>query len=327
MIIEKFELTMSQLGLGALTEYALMVMFGNAHSHCLTLGRDNNPSQIVDAHGLTLYPAYFMTHLTVPASRPLASFALWDRVAVGVDVQRFGDTLLESSYALGREDELAESAESWDPASTPMMRGANLIVVDVAEESASRRVSAPKPDCIADLPKVKKPPHGLLNARKVRANGFGAIPNPRLAAEAPFLYDVALNRDAAPNHAMIFAKFVEVMDYAETALLTRSLQPGFQLELLGHLHVLEREIYYYGNAFAGETLAIHVKGDARPCAADHHGESMAWVSTALFDFEIGVYRARNNALLALARVRKLLALPTRLQDAASDVARALAEMD
>jgi len=327
MLIENIELTMSQLGLGSLTEYALMVMFGNAHSHHLTLNRENNPSRMLDAQGLALYPAYFMTHLTVPASRPLASFELWDLVDIGVDVQRFGETLLESRYALDLEDALPKAPEDWDPATAPMMRGANLIVVDVAEETASRRVSAPKPECIAELPKVKKPPRGLLNARKVRANGFGAVTDPRLRTREPVLYEVALHRDAAPNHAMIFAKFVEVMDYAETALLTRALQPGFQLELLGHLHTLEREIYYYGNAFAGETLAIHVKGDARPCAADHHGESMAWVSTGLFEFEIAVYRARNNALLALGRVKKLLALPTRLQDAASDIARTLADLD
>ena len=42
------ELTMSHVGLGTLTESALMVLFGNAHAHRLVAGTGRRPDALVD---------------------------------------------------------------------------------------------------------------------------------------------------------------------------------------------------------------------------------------------------------------------------------------
>jgi hypothetical protein len=74
MLIENIELSMSHVGLGALNEYALMVLFGNAHSHSLVQGVGITPDRIKDNQGLLLYPAYFMTHLKIPADSLISSY-------------------------------------------------------------------------------------------------------------------------------------------------------------------------------------------------------------------------------------------------------------
>ena len=120
---------------------------------------------------------------------------------------------------------------------------------------------------------------------------------------------------------MMFAKFCEVMDYGEYKFLSRHLQPGFQTEVLQHMEVLEREIYYYANCFAGETLAIYLCGDFQECPKDFHGDAVDIVSSMIFNAQISIYQHRNNALLAMGRVKKLMALPT----SSSDLPIAVAE--
>ena len=128
--VENVELTMSHVGLGSLNEYALMVLFGNAHSHRLVAGTGAKPDGMVDQRGNVLYPAYFMTTLKVPTCNLLRSFKLWEQVDVGVEIHRFGDTLLESRYALGRDGALDPRGADWSEALWPTMSGNNLIVVD-----------------------------------------------------------------------------------------------------------------------------------------------------------------------------------------------------
>jgi probable biosynthetic protein (TIGR04098 family) len=326
MIIEKVDLTMSHLGLGPLNEYALMVLFANGHSHHLTLGTGITPDQIKDSQELVLYPAYFMTHLTVPPHSLLTTYRLWDRVEVGVDVHRFGETLLESTYILGKEGQIPNDVEQWQLQQLPSMRANNLIVVDASVEgSPHRRVSVPQEGCMAKLPRVTRPPAAIAKANNVRSNGFDMPASfGRLNTTDPISYQVASGRDAADGHTMIFAKFSEIMDYAEANLLSRRLRPGFPAEVLRHLAVVEREIFYYGNCFAGESLEIHLRGDIQACPADYHGESLEIISTAILTFIIEIYQHKDNALLAMAKVKKLLAIPMRSQVLVQDVKRLIA---
>jgi probable biosynthetic protein (TIGR04098 family) len=106
MQIENLYLTMSHVGLGDLNEYALMVLFGNAHSHRLTKGLSITPNEIAAMDGTTLYPAYFMTHLKVPLAFLISSYKLWQTVSVGDEVKHFGDTLLESNYILANQGDV-----------------------------------------------------------------------------------------------------------------------------------------------------------------------------------------------------------------------------
>lgn len=328
MIIEEVELNMSHVGLGNLTESALMVIFGNAHSHHLTAGIPIKPNAIKDSEGCVLYPAYFMTHLRVPPHSLLRSYTLWDEVEIGVDIRRFGDTLLESTYLFGRKGEIPHTeiphtVEEWDLLKSPSMRANNLFVVDMSEEEgASRRVSVPRSDCIIDLPKMDSSPQAIIKAKTVRTEGFDIeIISKKLCNDEPILYHVVRGRDAAPGHAMIFAKYCEIMDYAERRLLSRCIKPGFPVKVLDNLEILEREVYYYRNCFAGETLEVYLKGGMQECEPQYHGSSTHIISTAILCFQVEVYQKSDNSLLAIAKVKKLLAMPSHYQDLIQDFKR------
>lgn len=323
MLIENIELNMSHVGLGALNEYALLLLFGNAHSHHLTYNTGKRPDEIKDNQGLTLYPAYFMTHLKVPFSSLLSTYKLWDNVSVGVDVSRFGETILASSYVLGREGEIASDISRWDSNKCPSMRANSLIIVDVGETGGfSRRVSIPKPECFAILPKLAKSPEAILRSRNIRSNGFD-LKSVNIKTVEPVAYYVANDQDAAPGHAIVFAKFSEIMDWAEVIMLSQQIKPGFPPNVLQYLSLLERETFYYGNCFAGETLEVYIQGDIEECDFNYHGDSLQIISVAILTCQIEIYIQRNNTLLAMAKVKKLLALPTSSQDLIPDVKRTI----
>lgn len=321
MLIENIELTMSHVGLGNLNEYALLLLFGNAHSHHLTLNTGVLPNKIKDNQGLTLYPAYFMTHIKVPLSSTLDSYKLWDKISVGVDVARFGETILESSYVLGREGELTLNTSQWDSNKFPSMQANSLMVVDVIEKvGESRRVSVPKPENFAVLPKLMKAPDAILKSRKIRSSGF-VTNNGNLNMKEPITFYITNDQDAAPGHAMVFAKFSKIMDEAEFMLLSQHIKPGLPLNIIQYLSLIDRETFYYGNCFAGEALEVYIKGNIEECESNYHGDSLQIISVAVLTYEVEIYIQRNKSLLAMANVKKLLALPTSSQDLIPDIKR------
>ena len=229
---------------------------------------------------------------------------------------------MDSHYILTRGETVPEDVAHWSNGTWPTMRANNLMVIDVSEEGASKRVAVPHGNSIAVLPKLKRPPEAILKAKKVRTNGFVWEENGSpLACPEPLTYRVHAHRDAAPGRAMIFAKFSEIMDLAERDFLNQELQPGFPAGILDHLHLLERETFYYGNCFAGETLAVHLRGTMMPCPMDFHGDSLTMTSAATTHFHLEITNYRTQELLAMARVRKLLALPAQSQDGLQDVRR------
>jgi probable biosynthetic protein (TIGR04098 family) len=206
------------------------------------------------------------------------------------------------------------------------MIGNSLFIVDAGDTTgAARHVSAPKKECIAEFPKMKKMPESILKAKTIRINGFNIVTNSTLKAEAPYTYYVLNDQDAAPGHAMIFAKFVKIMDWAEHKLLSRDLKPGLPLEVLNNTFILERETFYYGNCFAGEYLEVHINGNIKECPFNFHGDSTQVISAAILEFETEIYKKSDNSLLSMAYTKKLIALPPVLQDLISDIKRIISK--
>lgn len=321
MLVETLDLTMSHVGLGALNEYAALVLFANAHSRRLVEGTGLRPDGIADHQGRLLYPAYYHTRLTVPPQRPLGSFKVWDRVAVGVDITRFGKTLLQSRYALGEAGAVPEDASQWTPDTLPRMEAHSVFVVDASENlGPKRRVATPAKDRVAALPPVTTPPAAIERANRIRAAGFGLKDN--LARDdSPFAYEVAMIRDVYPGHGMIFAKFCEIMSEGERRYLAERLSPGLPRDALDCVELLEREIFYYGNCFEGETVDIRVKAAFETCPADFHGDNPQLVSAGRLAFETSLYRRRTRELLAVGHAQKWLAVPTSAQELAFDITR------
>ena len=329
MLVEKIELTMSHVSLGNLNEYALMVLFGDAHSHHLTLGLDSNPSEIVDQEGHILYPAYFVTKLNVPEKSPLANFKLWDKVDVAVDVKRFGDTLLESNYVIGPQGTVPDNIDQWNQDTFPTMLGNNLIIIDTieGETTSNRRVANPRSDSIAKLEKTRKVPEGISLSKRVRMEGIEIDAcDAMLTHKDPISYFVVPGRDTSPGHAMIFAKFSEIMDYAEFTFLSEMITPKMPTDLLSNLSILERETYYYGNCFGGEELTIFLSGSIEMRSCDQINEVSNTIAAANLNFVFEIYKRKDSSLVSISKVKKLLSIPVKNQDLIQDVCRIVPQL-
>lgn len=327
MFFQDLELTMSHTSLGNLNEFSLMVLFGNVHSHRLVSGLEINPGQIKSEDGQTLYPAYFVTKLQVPIGNLLNNFKLWDHIKLGVDVRRYGETLLESKYVVGHKNSLIEGSDQNYAAmhEFPTMRGSNLIVVEEMNgETGKRQVANPGEQKIAQLERTKETPFGLLNSKNVRRLGAEHFDiNPQFKNDHPILYSVSPRRDAVNGHAMIFAKYAEIMDVVECDFLSKQLFPRCSIGLLETLEVLEREIYYYGNCFAGEELEINLLGEIELSNDDELDETLDFVPAGYLQIVFEIFHKRTGNLMSVCKVKKVFAIPMRDQELISDLHRTI----
>ncbi len=310
MYVDTLELTLAHVDLGGLTEPIFVALCGDAHAHRITHGRDNSIDDIKDKSGRTLYPSHFATHLRVPASRLLDSFRLWDRISVGADVRAYAGMLLNATYVLGSEGEIADDPSSWDLDEFPSMKGGVVFVV--AEGHVSNpEPSVPQSHLVAELPQLKAPPAFVDRFTQVQEQGMvdeqfvGA-----LRATRPLSYEVMAERDVATGQALMFSSFSRLASMAERWLLAREIQPRCPVSLLDHFKVLERETYFLGNCYAGETVDIDVRASLSPCASDLHGSSSDWVSVGVLETSIEISNQRTNALLNVSNGKKLLLLPS-----------------
>lgn len=323
MMINSMQLTMSHTGLGDLNEYALMVLFGNAHSFRLVHDIDITPNQIVSIDGVTLYPAYFWTHLKVPLCDLLPNFKLWEFIDVGVDVKKFGETLLESSYVLGHKGTIISGTDVNDAKKNPVMLGNNLIVAEDLNASTSRRsVLNPMSGKISELPKVTRSPQAIAKSRSIRSSGVRTmLESIRFESQEPFVYEVIEGRDCHHGHAMIFAKFSELLDMAELNYLSKNIYPGISKALISRLNVIDREIYYFGNCYAGEDLEIYLVGDIEINQDDEVQDDIDFIPAAFLHEGFEVYQRSTRTLIASSITKKVFAIPMHEQENIHDLHR------
>lgn len=323
MLIEETQLTLANVGLGTLSEYAVMVLFANAFCHRITRGTKLvGIREIQDGAGRALYPANFLTHLRVPSSRLLQDFAIWDQVAVGVDVHSFGRMLLDSLCVLGRPGEIPADRKQWQPEHLPSMRIGTLFIRDERRDDPDAAV--PREGHLAELPALSAPPDSVTRFGEVQSLG-GRLPeyDGKLTLERPIRYPIIAERDVALGHAVMFATFIQIMDLAERQFLTEHLSPPFYEELVNRRAVLERETFYLSNCFAGDVLRIDLKGKLLPPPATLQLAAAELVPAALLETVVEVHQEGRNALLCVSRVKKVLAIPRAMKTARREAERML----
>ncbi len=307
MLVDTVELTMSHLDLGRMSEFALMTLFGNAHSHCLTKGTGGSIRNIVDGAGAPLYPGYYWTHLKVPPKRLLRDVLVWDTVGVGVDVQAFGGLLLTSSYALGTPAELEKGLGGEVMEALPSMRAGNTFYVDGVE--GEPRPSAPKAGTVAELPRLKETPVALNRFREVRARAsIDPTFDGTLATREPLPYQLVFGRDLQPEHGIMFARYVVISDTLERQFLSQEVWPPFSEPLLGCLSVIERETFYFANVRRAHLLRANLRCKLQKLLPGQVETSKDMVAAGLLTTLIEIY-ADHGALLLMAKAQKLLAVP------------------
>ncbi len=303
------ELGMSHVGLGSLDERSLMLLFGQSHSQNLTCGLPHQADQIVDAAGRQLYPAYFMTHLLVPATRPIASFRLWGSIRIRSEVRRFGGTILDSSY---------EASAPGDTAEAPItMRASSLFILDPGRyRTRDKQVSAPARGSIRDLSVLLAAPSSVREASEVRADGFGCRFESEERGE-PFHYVLEVERDVDPNHPMVFAQLPRLMEMSERQFLRVRTQRRVSDDLLQAVSLVERKTFYYGNAFSGARLALLTNGSIVENESPSMGRGL--FRTHRLTMVTEVYEDTN--LLAIALSRKTVAIEVQKQLLIQDAKR------
>ncbi len=305
------DLDMSHVGLGTLDEYSLMVLFGNAHSRCLTDGLEHDPGRITDAKGNILYPAYFMTHLVVPPAIPLNSFPLWSSVGIEASVRRYGDTILDSSYSAGREKGGARIT----------MQANSLFILDPGIFRSRRKQGvAPQSGAIRELEKLGAPPLAIQEVARVRTCGFEGADRSWLVAD-PYTYTLECNRDVAPGHPMIFARIPAIADLAERVFLRRLALGRISEDILQAVSLLERKTFYYDNAFAGETLTVLTRSAIWNCGESLWKDNIRLQYTFRMTCDTEIYS--GGELLALSRAEKVIVHEIRNQSLIQDTKRLL----
>jgi probable biosynthetic protein (TIGR04098 family) len=322
MLIENVELTLAHVGLDHLAEVPLLALFATAQAHHLTAGTGHTLHDVTDADGARLYPGYMWLHLRVPPGRPLERHRVWESISIGVDVKRYGRLLLESTYVLGAPGEIGDSAEAWDTDAFPSMRAASMWVVD--GHAGVPRPSSPRDGAIAALPPLAASPRAVEPFRKMRATGtFGHAPNAR-GSRAPLRYPVRLGRDVAPDHNLMFATYVQVMESAEETLLREELWPAMPGELLLHRRLCEREIFFIDHTGPGEEILADVRIELLPSEESAHGPDRDLVTAGRLAATYELYDARTKKLLTCCRAQKLFCVPRSQATLIADLSRFLA---
>jgi len=315
MIKEERLLDMSDVGLGNLTEYRLLVLLGNYHSLCLVEGLDIMPDQIVDSSEKLLYPAYFTTHLKIPVTNLIENYTLWENIQVEVDVKRFGSNILDSAYSFNKKaskEELKESIE---------MTSNSLFVVDATiDKSVERTSSVPKSNCIAALEKSKVVPKALKLFKNIRNNGM-LLEFEHIVECPSFEYKIVSNRDASNNHGVIFAKYIEIMDICEQEFLCSSGCLGLPLSIISCIHTIDRQTFYYSNCFADEVIEVKLKLAFEKCEERNlTGEKSELTPYRIIETH-ELFNKHTHNLVAIAKTTKIVCLSPKYTDLESDINR------
>lgn len=307
MLIENIELTMSKVRLGFLDEYALLVLFGNAHSHHLVKGLEIKPNEITDSQNRILYPAYYKTHIKVPIESILSNYTLWDNVQIGIDVKRFGKHLLSSNYILGLEGEISDKIEEWDTTKYPSMEANNLMIIDPSfYHDQKRTASLPKNAFVENIEIDKYPPKAIRRARMVEEKGFKFEVEEHFSTSEPIRYQIDDINDTSPGHTILFAQFSRIMDFAEREVLTNLDKLAIEDFPIEALHILEREVYYYDNCFAGESLDISIRGVFNESYTDDINLKCDSTLCGTVDTIIEIVNSDTKKLVIKAAVKKAL---------------------
>jgi len=299
MYSETTELTYSHQDLGALNEFGLMCLFGSMHSKALVRGLEITVEEIKDHQGLRLYPAYFHTHLRVPEACPLSRFGAWRKVHLGIELKRFGKCYLDSTYVIKPGTESVPTPQDFERGAYPTMHGNNLFIIDVSEDSSvARQLAVPASACVAPLEPVDEKPAAIQRAREAsRDRILRKERNYPLTSRESISYAVVPGRDVAIGHAMIFARFCQVMDYAEHVFLSDHLELLLGPSEMAEYQLQEREIFYFNNAYADDTIDIGVK--ARVTEETDGAEHRTFMET-----EYQLFRRSNLDLLAVGYAKK-----------------------
>ncbi|MEW6736112.1 MAG: hypothetical protein AB1489_32765, partial [Acidobacteriota bacterium] len=176
---------------------------------------------------------------------------------------------------------------------------------------------------IANLPKLTEPPASLDNFRKNRIQTPLLKANGNLKLNEPILYPVIVGRDAPSGRNMMFAKFIEIMNYAERELLIKHIWPPFPTTLLDCCSILNRETYYFDNCQADQVIQINIIGKFLACSTNLHGASADIISAGILQFAIELYEQKSNKLLVVSKSKKLLAVPSAKNSLLRDAERLL----
>jgi len=320
MLTETIELDLANSGLAGLDELSFLRLFATTQARAIVRGTGRTLRQIENADGVPLYPAFYRTRLVVPPPVLFNHYTVWDRIVIGVEVERFGRMLLESKGALGPPGSVAEDAPAWDRSRLIHVEGSMAFVRDQRRDDAA--VDAPREGTIAALPAMARRPTALDDQRRIRSEGVAlTAPAGVPTLTAKWRQRIALTRDVQAGRALMFAGFTSLLEVSEQFLLAEKLWPPLDPALFSHAQVLEREVNYLDNVHQGETVVIDMVGTLCACPSDLANAYQSAIGVAIFELRSEIYHEGTNRLLATARTRKIMVVPRTRPTDVQDIQR------
>lgn len=263
------------------------------------------------ASGQPVYASFYYIHERFSRGRPLSSYDLDEVLSIRSEVQLCGTSRIDGRHTLhGEGADGGDGGDGGEPASVQMCN----VFVEKLGGPDHLRVTMPANLDVRRFPRRDAPPASWGAVQGVKS--MGRFPRPSGREVRPlgpagfcFRYPINPDRDINGIGLVYFANYIAFLDMAERALLRRA---GFAEEAIDARALLEREIAYYGNARASDTLAIEVEAAALDASA---GASPADSGLVRFDYRVS--RESDGRLVAISAAVKAVAPATGGADGAN----------
>lgn len=249
-------------------------------------------SKLRDAEGREVYASIYYVEIDRLPESGLRAFGPDDDLEVLSALGRFGSTMLEVDHHLVPAGSVPDPVPASLP-SAPRVRLSNVLVA-LGGGPDDLKIASPANARLDAIPMLPTQPASYRATREAQSRGVFAPPPPDAHPLGTPGFAIALpinpDRDLNGVGLLYFANYVAFLDAAERAALVAS--GAFAPAALDGRVTLRRQIGFYGNCRASDTLGIEV--DAFALGADrllvHHR----------------VRRQSDGRLIAVARGEKRL---------------------
>ena len=325
-MLEVTELTLSHVGLGGLTEAAAMTLIGNAQCHRLTEGTGHSIRGIIDDAGRMVYPGYYYTRLEVPPGRLLGLHRVWDRVAVEIDLRRYGALLLASRATLSDAPAAGDpdGGEVDDGGDRVTLLACNSFYVDHA--GGEKEPAAPKRGTIAALPALKEAPWApqvqSVPRVFVDAQAGGSIDSAfagNVPSVATVRYVPRFGYDLPWGEHIAFSQYATISAGLEREFLQSVAADPFPLAALEWCETLRRETIYCTTIASESALTARLRMRFSP--AGTHPLPPGRIVAAELESVVDVRRESDDRLVLSSKSLRVFAVPAQLADLAERCCR------
>lgn len=311
-MVERLEIGMPLMGIGNLSESALLKHLGDVRWRHITRLTGVPSRDLLDDERNRLYPAFFYVELRFPESRPMGSFGENDSLVVMDTVKRFGLSILDGvTYLIPSERwqsgmEPISSLEDAARRGIPAVRMSNAFVMKFDGAEWLKR-SRPRSGILEAVAELEIPPDSIDLSKQVqKGESPGALPAGSFAlhdSEVSYEYRIQPDRDVNGVGLLYFANYPVFLDLAERWALKQTGLPWSDAAVNTRSLVLRKAVYL-NNAPWHDSLEIRTRSWVRSSGAkDRQTEESGAI---LLTSEQRMYRQSDGRMMCVCWSEKLV---------------------